>query len=226
MSSIYERAMGPDFRRLHPKIRRRFGFDSQDGVAAIGTGVMEELWHGAPYVLPFLRLGARRNIMFPCRGRDVPFRIENYAYRDRFGRETVTWIRTFDLPDGPRRFDATMIYSEGRRRIVDYLGTHQHLAVDIHLRAASNGGLALDSGSQRVYEGGAGFRFPMIFSGDARVCEWYDEQDGRFRIEVSVRNPFWGPLFGYRGWFTVEWKRCEAGELPSHVKPMREEFRE
>ena len=29
------------------------------------------------------------------RAANVPFTIENYAYRDGFGRETVTWIRTF-----------------------------------------------------------------------------------------------------------------------------------
>ena len=38
MPSIYERALGTDFRRLHPKIQERFGFSSRDGVAAIGRG--------------------------------------------------------------------------------------------------------------------------------------------------------------------------------------------
>jgi len=33
---------------------------------------------------------------------------------------TVTWIRTFETAV-PRRFDAYMIYSEQRRRVVDYL---------------------------------------------------------------------------------------------------------
>jgi hypothetical protein len=60
----------------------------------------------------------------------VPFTIENYAYRDPLGRETVTWVRTFETTKR-RRFDAYMIWSEQRGRIVDYLGTHQHLAVDL-----------------------------------------------------------------------------------------------
>jgi len=53
-------------------------------------------------------------------------------YRDRFGRETVTWIRTFQTRR-PRRFDAYMIHSRQRGKIVDYLGTHQYLAVDLDL---------------------------------------------------------------------------------------------
>jgi hypothetical protein len=43
MSSIYQRALGPDFERLHPRIQRRFGMSSADGIAQIGRGVMEEV---------------------------------------------------------------------------------------------------------------------------------------------------------------------------------------
>src|SRR3569623_1525956 len=111
MTSIYQRALGTDFARLHPKIQQRFGFSGQDRIASIGRGVMDEVWHGPAYTLPFLYVGAWRRIMFPERGRCVPFTVENYAYIDRFGRETVTWSRTFQTRR-PRRFDAYMIYSD------------------------------------------------------------------------------------------------------------------
>lgn len=223
MRSIYERALGSDFARLHPEIQRRFGFSSQDAIASIGTGIMEELWHGAPYTLPFLYVGAWRRIMFPEQGRNIPFRIENYAYLDPLGRETVTWVRTFETKR-PRRFDAYMIYSEQRAKIVDYLGTHQHLAVDLDLKVDANGGLRLRSSAQRFYEGPVGFTFPMLFSGIADVCEWYDEKNQCFRIEVRVENRTWGPLFGYKGHFTVEWRK--SSEVPLNVLPRRTEPRE
>jgi hypothetical protein len=223
MTSIYQQALGADFSRLHPQIQKRFGFSSEDGIAAIGTGIMEELWHGPVWTLPFLQIGAWRRIMFPEQGRDVPFSIRNYAYRDGFGRETVTWVRTFRTRR-ERRFDAYMIYSQERGCIVDYLGTHQHLAVDIHLSVDERGGLRLVSGDQRFYEGPLGFRFPMLFTGVAEVCEWFDDDTGRFRISVDVRNRRWGKLFGYRGSFDVEWLR--VGTVPQEVKPKREERRE
>ena len=225
MSSIYQRALGSDFARLHPEIQKRFGFTSQDGIALIGSGVMDEIWHGAPYTLPFLCIGAWRRIMFPERGANVPFQIENYAYVDRLGRETVTWIRTFQTKV-PRRFDAYMIFSEQRRRVVDYLGTHQHLAVDIDMTVAPNGGLRLRSGAQRFYEGAIDFSFPMLFSGVADVCEWYDDAARCFRIEVAVRNRVWGPLFGYKGGFQVERIPVAAGVVPSRILPVRTEARE
>jgi hypothetical protein len=148
----------------------------------------------------------------------------NYSYLDSLWRETVTWIRTFHTKR-PRRFDAYMIYSEQRKCIVDYLGTHQHLAVDIDLSVASNGGLSLRSGAQRFYEGPVGFTFPMLFSGVADVCEWYDDTDKCFRIEVVVKNRTWGRLFGYKGRFQVEWSSVVAG-VPESLLPRRTERRE
>jgi PAS domain S-box-containing protein len=96
MSSIYERVLGADFHRLHPQIQRRFGFSSSDGIASIGSGVMEEIWKGRFYTEPFLRVGSWRRIMFPETGRHIPFTIENYAFVDQYRRETVSWIRTFE----------------------------------------------------------------------------------------------------------------------------------
>lgn len=224
MSSIYQRALGSDFRKLHPRIQERFSLSSDSGRAAIGRGVMDEVWRGKAYTLPFLYLGTWRNIMFPERGRDIPFTIENWAYRDAQGRETVTWLRTFETRRR-RRFDAYMIYGEERDGIVDYLGTHQHLAVDLALSVDERGGLRLRSGEQRFYEGPLAFRFPLLFSGVAEVCEWFDDAIDRYRIEVRVENPTWGPLFGYRGSFDVEWRSAPDGP-PASARPTREEARE
>ncbi len=204
MKSIYEQALGEKFSLLHPRIQERFGFSSRDNLACIGTGTMDELWHGKPYTLPFLYVGSVRRIMFPERGRSIPFTIRNYAYVDEYGRETVTWIRNFATRT-PRRFDAYMIFSQQRERIVDYLGTHQHLAVDIDLAVDERGGLRLRSGAQRFYEGFL---------------------DQRFHIEVNVANRIWGPLFGYRGSFDIEWRTVSRVEVPADILPVRCERRE
>lgn len=227
MSSIYQKVLGLEFQKLHPQIQKRFGFCSEDKIASVGKGIMQKVWYGKPYTLPFLYIGTWRNIMFPQRGENVPFTIENYAYKDTFGRETVTWIRKYNFPNRPRRFDATMIYSEKRQRIVDYLGTHQHLAVDIDIIPSKNGGIQLQSGEQRFYEGLLGFKFPMLFSGIANVCEWYDDNEQKFKISVKVRNKTWGDLFGYEGTFDVEYIPVNSiSDIPKDVFPKREEIRE
>jgi hypothetical protein len=174
VSSIYQAVLGPEFDKLHPQIRRRFGFGTADGVASIGRGVMQEVWRGPWWTLPFLLIGSWRRIMFPERGRNIPFTVENYAFVDDFGRETVSWVRTFHTPHGTRRFDAYMIVGRNGR-IVDYMGTHEHLAVDLDLRVDEDGGLSIRSGDQRFYEHAVAFRWPMLFTGIADVREWYDD---------------------------------------------------
>ncbi|MDQ0885132.1 hypothetical protein QFZ81_000220 [Paenibacillus sp. V4I9] len=224
MSSIYQKVLGVEFSQLHPNIQKRFGFSSSDGIAAIGRGTMDKVWYGKWFTLPFLYIGTWRNILFPQKGKNIPFTIHNYAYLDSFGRETVTWVRSFDFQNRVRKFDATMIYSEQRQKIIDYLGTHQHLAVEIDMSVADNGGIKLRSGNQYFYEGLLGFRFPMIASGYADVCEWYDDVEGTFRIDVQVHNKTFGPLFGYSGHFDVEYVHGEP--IPAEMKPVREEKRE
>jgi hypothetical protein len=119
-----------------------------------------------------------------------------------------------------------MVHGAERGCIVDYLGSHQHLAVDIELSVDADGGLCLRSGAQRFYEGPVGFRFPMVLSGVANVREWYDDRDQCYRISVDVRNRRWGRLFGYRGHFQVDWLTVPPGGVPAHVRPQREERRE
>ncbi|WP_068775921.1 DUF4166 domain-containing protein [Paenibacillus sp. FJAT-26967] len=225
MTSIYELALGPAFKSLHPRIQERFGFCSSDRTASIGQGVMERIWFSKWAALPLL-LGTTRHIMFPQGGSGIPFTIENYAYQDSYGRETVTWIRKFKFPGMIRHFDATMIYSSQRQGIVDYLGNKQHLAVDLEIAAAPNQGIRIRSGDQRFYEGWLGFRFPRIFTGTADVCEWYDEDIERYRISVEVTNPILGTVFQYKGTFRAHFIETQPSFIPLDVKPLREEFRE
>jgi hypothetical protein len=42
-SSIYHRALGADFNRLHPQIQRRFALSSAANIASVGRGVMDEI---------------------------------------------------------------------------------------------------------------------------------------------------------------------------------------
>lgn len=222
--SIYATVLGEDFQRLHPKIQERFGFDSKSGKRAIGRGIMDRVWHGRIYTIPFLMVGTWRNIMFPEQGENVPFTIENWAFVDKLGRETVTELRTFNL-GRERRFDAYMVRDPVRNKVVDYLGTHQHLAVDLQLSVADNGGLRIESGEQRFYEGPIAFKFPMFFSGKAHVYVWFDDSIGRYRIEVEVKNKIWGTLFGFIGTFDVEWEEVDPANIPKAIMPKREESR-
>ncbi|GAA1923376.1 DUF4166 domain-containing protein [Streptomyces durmitorensis] len=223
--SIFRTVMGSDFDRLHPQLQRRFSVGLASGEACTGRGVMDRIWHGAGFVKPFLALGGTRNILVPRAGRDVPFTIENVPYADTFGRETVSFVRTFDLPGRSRRFDAQMVLGPQGDRILDYLGTHQHLASDLHLRAEPDGSLLIRSGEHRFREGPVDVRVPELIGGDAEVRESYDDSTGRFRIRVRVVNRYFGPLFGYEGSFTAAYTDVRGCGVRPGLRPVREEAR-
>ncbi len=226
-TSMFATAMGDDFARLHPMLQKRFGVGLQAGYACRGHGVMTRIRRGPWFTVPFLHIGRVRNILAPFAGENVPFTVENYPYRDPFGRETVTFVRTFAYPDRPGkpgRFDATMILGQNGR-IVDYLGTHQHLAVDLELTAEPDGSLRLRSDAQRFCAGPLAFRFPMVFSGRADLRESFDDDAGEYVIRLDVRNQVFGFLFGYEGRFTCEFPSATDAP-PQHVLPREHERRE
>ncbi len=222
--SIFRTALGEErFARLHPMLQRRFGVSLEAGYACIGRGTMDLIRRGPWWTVPFLLVGRLRHILVADTGVRVPFTIENYPYRDPFGRETVTFVREYRVRRRPARFDATMVLDARRGVVVDYLGTHQHLAVDLDLDVDERGGLVLRSAEQRFYEGPLAFRFPLLFSGSAELHERWDEERSAFHISLVVRNRALGFLFGYEGWFECEFPA--ATDAPARLKPVRHERR-
>ena len=203
-------------------MQKRFGVGLDAGYACIGRGVMTRVRRGPWWTVPFLLLGKIRNILIPDVGTDVPFIVHNYPYRDPLGRETVTFVREYRVRGKMSRFDATMVLINGQ--VLDYLGTHQHLAVDLDLTVEEDGSLHLRSGAQRFYEGRlVAFRFPMLFSGRADLRESWDEKARVYRVKLEVVNPVFGFLFGYEGEFSCEFP--SASDAPSRLKPVRHERR-
>ena len=93
--------------------------------------------------------------------------------------------RAAALPRG--RFDATMVLVAAR--VLDYLGSHQHLAVDLDLAVDERGGLVLRPRTRSAStRDRVSFRFPMLFSGRAELHEWWSDDDESFHVDLEVRN--------------------------------------
>lgn len=223
MPSIYQQALGTEFGKLHPQLQKKFGLKSADRKAAVSHGIMEEMTGGSFLMKPFLKLGTLRNITFSERGTHIPFTLENYAYEDSFGRETMAWIRSFHFDKRIRSFDATMVYSPEKGCVVDYLGNVQELTADLELTVTENGGLRLCSEGQRWQRWGLSLSLPSMISARADVSEWYVDDEEKFHISVKVTYPMIGEIFGYRGTFEINWIDIEPEQIPEYAKPKFEQ---
>jgi hypothetical protein len=113
--------------------------------------------------------------------------IENYAYRDRFGRETVTWIRTFDIRAGRSLRFVHDLWGTPRpdRRLSRHTPSISPSISTCRWMSAEACGCGQESN--------ASTKDVLLFSGIADVVEWFDDADQRFHIDVCVSNSRWEP---------------------------------
>lgn len=186
--SIYERALGADFARLHPQLRRFFGTHT---VSASGT--FAEAGSRLAWLRPVLRVTARFGLLFPEFGRQVPFTIEVSPVSDA----AVATVRHLRFSTGIRTMaDRTTLVAG---RLVD-VHARGRLLVEMSARATDGGDLELRSGRARLRLGRALIPVPAPA---VLLTQTYDDARAEFTIDVSMRMPVLGEVFAYRGRFTT-----------------------
>ncbi|PPF83048.1 hypothetical protein C5E07_11680 [Pseudoclavibacter sp. RFBJ3] len=226
--SVSEAVLGDDFARLDAQLQRYFG-PIPAGHEGRGRGVYA--WAGSRYRLlrPVLAWLAWRHVLFPERGRDVPFTVVNRPD----GPGALSARREFEFPHVTRVMEDTMsvIRSPGARpRLVDRLGRRRGLEVELEL-SVEDGGLRMRStrlalrlrmphlptrgvrGVRRVHgvRGVPGadaaspirhLRIPLPRIVTMTLDERaHPDGDGRQCVDVRLRAPLLGDVFRYLGEF-------------------------
>jgi hypothetical protein len=224
--SAYRTQMGLDFEKLHPQIQKRFDFSTANNIAIIGKGTMEKIWNGNKLAVFVLKLLSKSNILFPRIGENIEYEIHNYPYFDQGGREVHSMNRVFFFPDEEQRFDGTALYSEKKKQIVEYLGLSHDMVFEMELSAEENGAIKFTSGRQFAFFLGLQFPVPSFVRGDIELLEWYDDDSQRFYLDLKVKSKLLGPLFGFSGWFDIEYIDFTGKQIPVKFKPTRYESKE
>jgi hypothetical protein len=191
--SVYERVLGTDFVSLDPALRGYFG-SIPDGFVGVGSGTYRSAGLRARALRPLFALLGRWGIAFAEFGQDVPFSIRNLEHPD--GSRGA--LRTFEFSRATRTMRDVMRVERGR--IVDRVGRSGVLEVEFDARVSS-GRLRMESGrlAARLF----GFRFPLprivrvVLIEEAQV-------GGTQRVDVRMRAPLLGEIYGYSGTFTYE----------------------
>ncbi|MDL9978376.1 DUF4166 domain-containing protein [Microbacterium candidum] len=188
--SVYERALGDELDALDPRLRAYFGA-IPDGCRGVGAGVFDSAGLRIRLLRPVFALLARWGIAFPESGADVLFEIENTP-----GAEgTLRATRTFHFPGRTRVMRDELRMVDGR--LIDHLGVRGILEVVLDA-SVSEGGLRMESRSLALRAAGRRIPLPPV----AKVAlEERTADDGMQHVDVRIRMPLLGEVYGYRGTF-------------------------
>jgi hypothetical protein len=200
--SIFRNVMGDDFNQLHPMLQKRY--DQPVGTVFKASGIMKEIGGGPKWLYPIFRAGVRWKLLFPERGKNIPFTITNTAFVGDNGESQVHWERVFHFDKKRRYFNALMSFDSKRLVIRDYLGEPHLLYSDLDFQVTANGSLTIKSLGQRLILGKIEIPLPRIFQGLATVIERFDDERELYQIHVTVRNPLIGIVFSYEGEFSTD----------------------
>jgi hypothetical protein len=251
---IYKQAMGAEFIRLQPELQDYFSLAPGSGTYGVGEGSFDVVGCRQSWLRPLLRLTAGEQAFFPEYGERVPFRIENHAHLDPFGRSSLTARREIFFPGSTRIFqDTTSVAanagaegpgagpaaeaapagSDSQARLVDYVGKYRRLVTDLNLSATPEGRLRGVSEASRLFLGPLRLPLPKALDAKAYAEQWWDAADGdrgRHHIQVKVIQPQIGLVLVYAGSFDYRLEpypggRLTPGFLPPYAAPHRWEQR-
>ena len=234
---IYRQALGPAFGQLQPELQEYFSLAPGSGSFGVGEGVFEVVGCRQQWLRPVLRLTAGEQAFFPEYGEGVPFRIENHAHLDPFGRSSLTARREIFFPRRTRIFqDTTSVAAggpAGQARLVDYVGRYRRLVTDLNLSVTAEGRLRGVSEVSRLFLGPLRLPLPAALDAKAYAEQWWDPaagETGKHRIQVKVIQPQLGLVLVYAGHFDYRLEpyppvTSSAGFLPAYVRPDRWERR-
>ncbi|MDQ0866021.1 DUF4166 domain-containing protein [Arthrobacter globiformis] len=234
---IYRQALGAGFFRLQPELQEYFSLAPGSGTFGVGEGVFDVVGCRQRWLRPMLRLTAREQAFFPEYGEGIPFRIENHAHLDPFGRSSLTARREIYFPGRTRIFQDTTSAEEGgagsQARLVDYVGRYRRLVTDLNLGVTAEGRLRGVSEVSRLFLGPLRLPLPAALDAKAYAEQWWDPaagETGRHRIQVKVIQPQLGLVLVYAGHFDYRLEpypsgSSPAGFLPAHARPDRWERR-
>lgn len=235
---IYRQALGADYARLQPELQDYFSLVPGSGMYGVGEGTFDVVGCRQEWLRPLLRLASGEEAFFPEYGENIPFRIENHAHQDPFGRSSLTARREIRFPGRTRIFqDTTSAVRDlgsgvprPETRLVDYVGRHRSMVTDLHLSVTAGGRLRGVSEAARLFIGPLRIPLPAALDAKAYAEQWWDDAEGRHRIQVKVIQPQAGLVLVYAGSFDYRLRPYSGASkarsfLPRYAQPDRWENR-
>jgi hypothetical protein len=191
MNTLFKIALGQDFERLAPVLKRHYALLPDQEVVVEGTMETWNRFAWARALVPFM----------PIPARSVPVRVRNRGVVDA-GEICYEWQREFRYPG--RTITSYTLTRPDRAgqpfRVLDTFNHPANIGLTLAL-AVSDAGQVLTqttAGPQYAIRGKRYLPLPRLLHIYSLAEERALDED-RIYTEVTVSHPLFGRLFGYRG---------------------------
>ncbi|WP_435746139.1 DUF4166 domain-containing protein [Microbacterium sp. PMB16] len=195
---VFLAALGADAERLHPEIlaqlRAPVAVERAEGVFAVAGS-------------PFGRLGAlARPVVGPRmlvtrHARDVPFTLITRPGRSATGRATLDTIREFRFPGATQFITDRLTESTVPGLVRNVLGIRGRVELIEACSVTDRGALRMRTRRVALRLRGRRFALRGILGISVDLEDGWDEVHGRRTIDMRARNPLFGTVLEYRGWY-------------------------
>lgn len=201
IASPFEPVLRPDLDRLPQQFRDQYLVRPDDPERAVLSGTMHRVWHRPGWIWPMLRLLAVFDIIFPEQGSDITAEMIIEGADTPSGRAAQVWRRSFAF-SSPRRFDAIMTFDSHEGRVVEWLRPRNLIEVVWDVAFEPPATIRITANRIRLGRGRWRFTLPKWAGPDVSAVETADA-DCHITIDLVVRHPWLGDVFGYEGRFHV-----------------------
>ncbi len=203
LEPIFEAADAP----VPAAFRAQFLHSVEDPTKIVLEGTLHRVWHRPAWLRPLFLILGRLHILVPDTGLEIPTTLEVITNRLPDGRPTYTWLRTMHFRT-VRHFPTTIVYEAGRRQVVDLVGPRNALHMVWRAKFRPPDTFTLDTDACGIDLLGRVRWLPQWFwpwlLGTVRFVQRAASLDGnRVGIEIVIRHPLFGDVFGYDGTFLV-----------------------
>ena len=217
---LFKKSLGPEWQKLHPDIRKRFGRNPSSGQRLRYTGMLTELRCSiAGKLLGYLTWPMIGGALIPFNDADFPVDIEVFT---KPGCDALFKQRVYRL-NGRRPIEFTSYMREGGKgEVLEYVGMGLGMKLLLSVRDAN-----LHFTSDGYFWEVMGRRIPLpdfLSPGKTHLVH-RNEGPGQFSIRIEIRHRWFGTMFTQAGVFSevIEAARVSITHVPgSGERPRRE----
>jgi hypothetical protein len=205
MTSPLEPIFGAVAAPVPAAFRTQFLHSVDDPSRVVLEGTLHHVWHRPRWLGPLFRMLGRLQILVPDVGAGIPTTLEVITGRLPDGRPMHIWRRTMHFPT-VRYFPTTIIYDPERDSVVDLVGPRDLLRMVWRAKFIAPRTVTLDTEACGIELAGSvrwlpRWLWPWLLGTVHFVQRAASLEGDRIDIEIIIRHPVFGSVFGYDGTF-------------------------